>query len=306
MGESEKEKSGHSFPGGLGRVSDAVEKGFGALTGHGPPTLKKKKSVDKDQREASENEPRNSTAMKAKKEALRFTASTKLEPKADTLMTSSTASKAALSRTASEPLAKPTHITQRSSSDPAPDDRGQFDDGVDGDKCIVFHKDNDLKFGSVYWRHGFSLPENGRMLLSGGTLSYKGIIGTKLSFDLNDVDVNRVSRMGGLVHDAFAVSVKSSVGTEEGEKFLFSTVLKDSKKVLDKIQSAVANVRLGKEEEEFDAISGRGGGEKDAKIKKFRMPPDPTLQKMNIIAERKLKGVSLQDYYEVAVRQISD
>ena len=40
------------------------------------------------------------------------------------------------------------------------------------------------------------------------------------------------------------------------------------------------------------------------KKKKFRMPPDATLQKMRIIGERKLKGVSLQDYYEVAVSSI--
>lgn len=312
MGESDhEEKTGRHL--GLGRITDAVEKGFETLSGHGTPCLKKKKkSVDKDQKEPSVNDPQKPAAIEdkseaAKKEALRFTASTKPEPKADTLMTSSTTSpstsKAAPSRTESEPHVR---ITHHSSSDPTPGDHGQSDDGVDDDNCIVFHKDRDLKFGSVYWRHGFSLPENGRMILTGQTLSFKGIIGTKISFDLGDVDVEKVSRMGGLVHDAFEVSVKSS-DTKEGEtKFLFSTVLKDSKKVFDKIQSAIANVRLVKEEEEFDTISGRGGGGHNAKKKKFRMTPDSTLKKMSIIGERKLKGVSLQDYYEVAWSENQD
>ena len=304
--ENEKDKRGHLFPGGLGRVTGAVEKarakgfekGFETLetlTGHAVL----KKNSNKDRSDASADEPRN-TAVKDKSEAknvpaagVKFTGSTKPVPKKDSLMTSST-----------------THTTQRSSSDPGTGDRGEIDDDESGDNGIVFHTSNDYKFGAVYWRHGFSLPESGRMLLSGHTFSFKGMRGTRLSFDLGNVDIGKASRMGGLVHDVFFVSIvksknsnASAAEAEEGAKFLFSTVLKDRKKVLDKIQSAMANVKLCKEEEEFDANSRRGGA-RDANKKKFRMPPDPTLQKMKTIAERKLKGVNLQDYWEVAVSSI--
>mmetsp|Transcript_36029 Transcript_36029/g.58737 ORF Transcript_36029/g.58737 Transcript_36029/m.58737 type:complete len:320 (-) Transcript_36029:1517-2476(-) len=303
--ENEKDKRGHLFPGGLGRVTGAVEKarakgfekGFETLetlTGHAVL----KKNSDKDRRDALADEHRKNTAVKDKSEAknapaagVKFTDSTKPVPKKDSLMTSST-----------------THISQRSSSDPGTGDRGEIDDDESGDNGIVFHISNDYKFGAVYWRHGFSLPESGRMLLSGQTLSFKGMRGTRLSFDLGNVDIGKASRMGGLVHDVFVVSTvksknsnASAAEAEVGGKFLFSTVLKDRKKVLDKIQSAMANVKLCKEEEEFETNSRRGGA-RDAKKKKFRMPPDPTLQKMKMIAERKLKGVSLADYFEVAVR----
>ena len=78
---------------------------------------------------------------------------------------------------------------------------------------------------------------------------------------------------------------------------MFSTVLKDRKKVIQTLTTAIANVKLEKEEKTFDATSN-----KKKKKTKFRMPPDETLGKMNIIAERKLKGVSLDDYVEIAVR----
>ena len=47
--------------------------------------------------------------------------------------------------------------------------------------------------------------------------------------------------MGGLVKDAFTA-------VNGGEKFLFSTVLKHRKTLVDKITSAIANVKLRKEE----------------------------------------------------------
>ena len=213
------------------------------------------------------------------KEGLRFTTSTKGEPNTDTLMTSSTAT-----------------TTHRSNSDPVPG--GEIHEEGDADDGVVFHNGNSAdcyKCACVYWRHG-SLPENGRMYINEETVSFKGILSTKLSFNLDDdFDLQTKSRMGGLVKDAFTISVNG------GEKFLFSTVLKDRKTLVDKITSAIANVKLRKEEEQFDAISGRGDPKKKRKKeKKFRMADDTTLSKMNIIAERKLKGVSLQDYFEVA------
>jgi len=215
----------------------------------------------------------------AKKERPRFTDTTKAEPKNDSLMTSSTAD-------------------PNRSSDPVPGEDEQTQGVRDSDKGIVFHRSS-WKCGVVYWRHGFSLPENGRMKIKGDALTFKGIVTSK-AFQLNDIDVEKTSRMGGFVHDAFIISVRSTEGKgQDGNgEYFFSTVMKDRKKVLDKIQTAIANVKLGKEEENFDAISGRGG-KRGAKTK-FRMPPDPTLQKMDTIAKKKLKGVSLQDYYEVA------
>lgn len=193
-----------------------------------------------------------------------------------------------------DPATKAAPGTHRSSSDPGHDDR---DDGdVGSDNGIVLHK-SEFKFACVYWRHGFSLPENGRMSLCSGALYFNGIVGTKLSFDLNDVSLTKTSRMGGLVHDAFILTISSAASAVDDEsKFLFSTVLKDRKHVIDKVEAAIGEAigeaKLAKEEDGVDASSKK-------KKKKFHMPPDPTLQKMKIIAERKLKGVSLQDYYEV-------
>ncbi|KAL9185045.1 hypothetical protein ACHAXT_002822 [Thalassiosira profunda] len=182
------------------------------------------------------------------------------------------------SRTASEPLAKAAAAPRRSGSDPG--SSAATDDGG-----VTFHKSDEYKFGAVYWRHGF--PENGRMVLRGRTLAFKGIVGKRLSFELDAVDIASASRMGGLVHDAFVIAPKGGNG-DEGEKYLFSTVLKHRKKVLEKIQTA---------NEEGGAPEGKATKQKKAK---FRMPPDETLRKMDTIAQRKLRGVSLQDYYEVA------
>ena len=81
---------------------------------------------------------------------------------------------------------------------------------------------------------------------------------------------------------------------------MFSTVLKDRKKIIQTLTTAIANVKLEKEEKTFDEATSNNNKKK--KTKKFRMSPDETLGKMIIIAERKLKGVSLDDYVEVAVR----
>lgn len=88
--------------------------------------------------------------------------------------------------------------------------------------------------------------------------------------------------------------------TKDGDKYLFSAVLKDRKKIIQTLTTAIANVKLEKEEKTFDEATSNNNKKK--KTKKFHMPPDETLGKMNIIAERKLKGVSLDDYVEVAVR----
>ena len=102
------------------------------------------------------------------KEGLRFTTSTKGEPNTDTLMTSSTA----------------TTTPHRSNSDPVP---GKIHEEGDADVGVVFHNGDSTdcyKCACVYWRHG-GLPENGRMYINKETVSFKGILSTKLSFNLD-------------------------------------------------------------------------------------------------------------------------
>jgi len=206
---------------------------------------------------------------------MRFTTSTQVAPKNDTLQTSSTRA-----------------ATNTNSID---DDHDNNTD--DNNNGVTFHNNknnNSKKFAVVYWRNGLSLPESGHLLLAinSGTLTYKGIVGTKLSFNLDDVDLKKTARMGGLVQDAFTIL------TKDGDKYLFSAVLKDRKKIIQNLTTAIANVKLEKEEKTFDEATSNNNKKK--KTKKFSMPPDETLGKMNIIAERKLKGVSLDDYVEVA------
>lgn len=58
----------------------------------------------------------------------------------------------------------------------------------------------------------------------------------------------------------------------------------------------------------IDARGGNGVGEEvetkqQATGKKFRMDPDATLRRMEVVASEKLRGVSVRDYYNVAVRR---
>ena len=124
-----------------------------------------------------------------KKDGLRFTASTKVAPKNDTLQTSSTRG------------------TNTNSIDDHHDNTTSTDDNNNG---VTFHNtknNNSKKFAVVYWRNGLSLPESGHLSLTNttGTLTYKGMVGTKLSFNLDDVDLKKTARMGGLVQDAFTI-----------------------------------------------------------------------------------------------------
>ena len=95
--------------------------------------------------------------------------------------------------------------------------------------------------------------------------------------------------MGGLVNDAFVITTVT-----DGGQFLFLPILKDRKSVIDKIRWAISNK---KEAEGVDATLVP-----DSVRTKLRMPPDPTVQNMEVIAEKKIKGVSLQEYCKVAVR----
>ena len=121
-----------------------------------------------------------------KKDGLGFTASTKVAPTNDTLQTSSTRG------------------TNTNSID---DDHDNNTD--DNNKGLTFHNNKNnisKKFAVVYWRNGLSLPESGHLSLTNtGTLTYKGMVGTKLSFNLDDVDLKKTARMGGLVQDAFTI-----------------------------------------------------------------------------------------------------
>ncbi len=82
--------------------------------------------------------------------------------------------------------------------------------------------------------------------------------------------------MGGLVNDAFVITTVT-----DGGQFLFLPILKDRKSVIDKIRWAISNK---KEAEGVDATLVP-----DSVRTKFRMPPDPTVQNMEVIAEKKLR-----------------
>ena len=207
---------------------------------------------------------------------IRFTSSTKAEimPSENTLGTSSTRGMPQLKHVAA---ADPTPSLEDSATEPV----------------VIFHESG-YKLQVVYWRQVlFSLPENGQLSLEDGTAVFRGIAGTKFVFDLNTIDVVKSSRAGGLMHDAFTITPKETADTiVKGKPYVFTCFLEENRSTaVKKIRSAIADVRLVEEEKKFD-------GEK--KQPPFAMEADPRLQQMQIIATKKMRGVSLQDYYEVA------
>ncbi|KAL7461878.1 hypothetical protein ACHAXS_002285 [Conticribra weissflogii] len=283
----------------LGRVTGAVEgmvsKGFGNLTGRVP-------------REREENvSPVPITTASASDDV---SAKKLAREKEENKPTSGDASAAA----------KPETPSVDGSTVPSDDDVEE-DETTTASGGIVFHNEKAYKFSALYWRHGLGIPENGKIRLGKTDFTFKGLLGT-LSFDLRSMEVEKASRMGGLVNDAFRVRGRlleasgSNAGLltqkerEKGEKdgYLFTAVLKDRKEVLEKIREAVASAKKLK-----DATAAGGGGgcntvegtnaKKKTEKKKppfQKPPPDPTLQKMTIIGTQVIKNVSLQDYYEVA------
>jgi len=204
-----------------------------------------------------------------------------------------------------------------------------LDDDVEDDEAtshstssggIVFHNEKAFKFSALYWRHGLGIPENGKVRLGKTDFTFKGLLGT-LSFDLCSMEVEKASRMGGLVNDAFRVRGTLLEGSghnagllnqkerEKGEKegYLFTAVLKDRKEVLEKIREAIVSAKKLKDTtavggRERDNVEGTNTNKtKETKKPLFqKSPPDPTLQKMTMIGKQIIKNVSLQDYYEVA------
>lgn len=215
---------------------------------------------------------------------IRFTSSTKPDtmPSENTLGTSSTRGT--------------TQMKHVAAADPTP----ARDDSATG--VVIFHE-SIYKIQVVYWRQElFSLPENGQLSLEDGkTAAFKGIAGTKLAFDLNSIDVVKSSRMGGLMHDAFTITPKETAGTVvKGKPYVFTCFLEENRSTaVKKIRSAIADARLVEEEKKFDGSRVKTK-EMEQEQSPFVMEADPRLQQMQIIATKKIRGVSLQDYYEVA------
>ena len=183
-------------------------------------------------------------------------------------------------------------IASRSKSEPLPDDAEVVDESSS--------LGEDFKCAAVYWKEtkGISLPENGKLrLLDDNTrLSFRGIFGTKIDCNLKQISVSRAARMGGMVRDAFRVvhydfekSEQDGVGVYDGS-YLFTTVIKDHNVVMERIQSAINEAHA----------------EKQPTVVFRRMPADDVLQKMTIIGKQKIKGVSMQDYFEVAWSEGND
>ena len=94
-----------------------------------------------------------------------------------------------------------------------------------------------------------TLPENGTMAV-GKTVSFTGLLGTKLKFDPGHMEVTKTSRMGGIVHDAFTITVEDGDGAKE---YVFTTFLSDKRSLaVKKISEAIANTQLEREEDKFD------------------------------------------------------
>eukprot|EP00984_Skeletonema_dohrnii_P000865 scaffold259_cov126-Skeletonema_dohrnii-CCMP3373.AAC.1 len=189
-----------------------------------------------------------------------------------------------------------TAVVSRAKSDPLPDSSSELDEaGNNENSCF--------KCAAVYWKEGgINLPENGRMKLKNNThLSFRGIFGTKLDCDLKKlISVETESRMNGMIRDAFRVVVRSDASKEDGVdddgnniSYLFTTVIKDPMVVVKRIQSAIDETHVvGKKNGAVEGI--------DDQPQLRRLPPDDVLQKMTIMGKRKIKGVSMQDYFEVA------
>mmetsp|Transcript_9449 Transcript_9449/g.14607 ORF Transcript_9449/g.14607 Transcript_9449/m.14607 type:complete len:482 (-) Transcript_9449:165-1610(-) len=187
-----------------------------------------------------------------------------------------------------------TAVVSRAKSDPLPDTHSSLKAGE--------NENSSFKWAAVYWKEGgINLPENGRMKLKNNThLSFRGIFGTKLDCDLKQTSVETESRMNGMIRDAFRVVVRSDVSKEDGVdddgnniSYLFTTVIKDPTVVVERIQSAI---------DEAHVVSKKNGADDGINDQQQlrRLPPDDVLQKMTIMGKRKIKGVSMQDYFEVA------
>ncbi|KAL3805354.1 hypothetical protein HJC23_009061 [Cyclotella cryptica] len=166
---------------------------------------------------------------------------------------------------------------------------------------VVFHREFECPVS--YWRSGYKLPEGGKIHLDGSQFAFRGITGTKLCFRWETLQIEKASRMGGLVNDAFRIIAVDPAKTtkespnemgkaENKETYLFSTILKDRKLVYKKIEQAIAKAKKSPLKEPVETP--------EKKAPRFQLPPDSIIQKMTVIGKKKLKGVSLQDYYEVA------
>lgn len=114
---------------------------------------------------------------------------------------------------------------------------------------------------------------------------FRGITGTELEFDYHEIEIEKASRMGGLVHDAFKITLMKSGDNENDNphSYLFTTILKDRKLVFDKIQDAIVEAKTHPVKKVFKK-----------KEPPFQLPPDEIMEKMSVIGKERLKGVSMQ------------
>ena len=141
------------------------------------------------------------------------------------------------------------------------------------------HTNSQFECTANYWPAGLSLPESGKLRLDDSSLLFQGTH-TELTLNYQQIAIEKASRMGGLIHDAFKII------TADKEEYLFTTILKDRKLVFDTIHYAISEAKI------HPVVK--------KKEKSFQLPPDEIMSKMNIIGKERLKGVSIQVCFALA------
>lgn len=149
------------------------------------------------------------------------------------------------------------------------------------------HTTSQLEFSVNYWGQRELLPKPGTLRLDGECLVFNSNE-TEIVFSYQEITIERASRVGGRVHDAFKIiSRKLDGGKDVNVEYMFTTILKDRKLVFDKLQHAIRGA---------EALPKKKAVAKKKKKREppFEMPPDDTLEQMTIIGKEKLRGVTMQ------------
>lgn len=146
------------------------------------------------------------------------------------------------------------------------------------------HTTNQLEFSVNCWGQRELLPKPGTLRLDDDCLVFNSNE-TEIIFSYQEISIERASRMGGRVHDAFKITSRK-LGDDKDVEYLFTTILKDRKLVFDKLQHAIREAEAHPKKKVVV--------KQKKKEPPFEMPPDDTLEQMIIIGKEKLRGVTMQ------------
>lgn len=156
---------------------------------------------------------------------------------------------------------------------------------------------NDLQvvasYMATYWKKGITFPVDGRLFIKTESLEFKPIIGKERKLVWNNLEVEKVKTMHA-VKNGLQV-----VGTDDDgnrKTYLFTMFHRDA--CLQKINNMItkeASKHHSDTEEEDEEVSSLPVVE-----------PDAILPKMEPIVKAKLKGVSVQDFYDIVWSEGND